>query len=67
MKEKRCIKFLKDKRFERPTTRDNMIRKISEAIRSLGAEEILRATNCFQNRVDACIAENSGHFEHLLV
>jgi len=42
---------------ERPTTRDNMIRRISEAIRSLRAEEVLRAINYFQNRVDVCIAE----------
>jgi len=34
-----------------------MIRRISEAIRSLRAEEILRAINCFQNRVNACIAD----------
>jgi len=32
---------------ERPTMRDNMIRKISEVIRSLHAEEILRAINYF--------------------
>jgi len=51
---------------ERPTTRDNMIRRINEAIRSLRAEEILRVINCFQNRVDACIAENGAHFEHLI-
>jgi len=47
-----------------------MIRRISEAIRSLGVEEILRATNCFQNIkiiVDAFIAENSAHFEHLVI
>jgi len=50
---------------ERPT-KDNMIRRISEAIRSLRAEEILRAINCFQNRVDDCIAENGAHFEHLI-
>lgn len=50
---------------EHPTTRDNMIRRIREAIRSLGADEILRATNCFQNRVDACIAANGAHFEHV--
>jgi len=49
-----------------PTTRDNMIRRIGEAIRSLRAEEILRAINCFQNEVDACIAENDAHFEHLV-
>ncbi|XP_026825353.1 uncharacterized protein LOC113562003 [Ooceraea biroi] len=49
---------------ERPTIRDNMILRISEAIRSLGADEILRATNSFQRRVDMCIAENGAHFEH---
>jgi len=42
-----------------------MIRRISEAIRSLRAEEILWAINCFQNR-DACITENGAHFEHLV-
>jgi len=42
-----------------------MICRISEAIRSLRAEEILRAINCFKNRVDACIAENGAHFESL--
>jgi len=51
--------------YERPITRDNMIRRISEAI-SLRAEKILRAINCFQNRVDACIAENGAHFEYLV-
>jgi len=51
---------------KRPITRDNMIRRISEAIRFLSAEEILRAINCFQNGVDACIAENGAHFEHLV-
>jgi len=42
-----------------------MIRRINETIRSLRAEEILRAINCFQNSVNACIAENGTHFEHL--
>jgi len=51
---------------KRPTTRDNMIRRINEAIRSLRSEKILRAINCFQNRVDACIAENDVHFKHLV-
>jgi len=40
--------------------------RISEAIRSLRAEEILQTINCFQIRVDACIAENGAHFEHLV-
>jgi len=51
---------------ERLTTRDNIIRRISETFRSLRAEEILRAINCFQNRVNACIAKNGVHFEHLV-
>jgi len=42
-----------------------MIRRISEAIRALCVEETLQATNCFQNKVDACIAENDAHFEYL--
>jgi len=32
------------------STRDNMIRRISEAIRSFRAEEIILAINCFQNQ-----------------
>jgi len=43
-----------------------MIRRMSEAIRSLRAEEILRAINCFQNRVDTCIIENGAYFEYLV-
>ncbi|KYM75643.1 hypothetical protein ALC53_13706 [Atta colombica] len=37
---------------ERPTTRDDMIRRITEAIRSLDANKILYATNSFQSRVE---------------
>ncbi|KYN21444.1 hypothetical protein ALC57_06180 [Trachymyrmex cornetzi] len=51
---------------ERLTTRDDMILRIIEAIRSLSAEEILRSIHSFQNRVDVCIAENGAHFEHLI-
>jgi len=50
---------------ERTTTRNNMICRINEAIQSLDADEILRAVNSFQNRVDACIAENGAQFEHI--
>ncbi|KYN23489.1 hypothetical protein ALC57_04093, partial [Trachymyrmex cornetzi] len=52
---------------ERPTTRGDMIRRISEVIRSSSAEEILRAIHSFQNRVDVCIAGKGAHFEHLIV
>jgi len=40
-----------------------MIRRINEATRALRAEEILRIINCFQNRVDAYVAENAAHFD----
>jgi hypothetical protein len=49
---------------ERPTTRDDMIRRIRLAIRSLHVDEILHATNNFEKRVLACIEANGGHFEH---
>ena len=49
---------------ERPTTRDNMIHRIRDAIRSLDADEILNATNNFKKRIRACIEENGKHFEH---
>jgi len=49
---------------KRPTTSDDIIYRISEAIRSLNNDEILWATNSFQNRIDACIVENSAHFEY---
>lgn len=49
---------------ERPTTRDNMIRRIRDAIYSLDNDEILRATNDFEKRILACIEQNGGHFEH---
>ncbi|RLU20535.1 hypothetical protein DMN91_007145 [Ooceraea biroi] len=51
---------------DRPTTRNDMINRITEAIQSLSSDEILRATNSFQNRVDVCIEKNGAHFEHYL-
>ncbi|EFN75161.1 hypothetical protein EAI_02716, partial [Harpegnathos saltator] len=48
----------------RPTTRNDMITRITEAIRSLSSDGILGATNSFQNRVDVCIEKNGAHFEH---
>lgn len=48
----------------RPTTRDDMIVRIRDAIRSLGEVEIYRATNDFQKRVIKCTEANGGHFEH---
>lgn len=50
---------------ERPTTRNNMIDRITEAIRSLSADEILRAVDCFPVRVRACIQQNGAVFEHM--
>ncbi|EFN87161.1 hypothetical protein EAI_03424, partial [Harpegnathos saltator] len=49
---------------ERLTTREDIIRRIRDSIRSLDADEILRATNNFEIRVLACIEANGEHFEH---
>ncbi|EFN76252.1 hypothetical protein EAI_08340, partial [Harpegnathos saltator] len=49
---------------ERPTTREDMIRRMRDAIRSLHADEILRATNNFEERILACIEANGEHFKH---
>ncbi|KAL6416799.1 hypothetical protein ACFW04_014825 [Cataglyphis niger] len=49
---------------KRPPTRDNMIRRIRDAIRSLDADKIFHATNNFEKRVLNCIEANGGHFEH---
>ncbi|EFN86225.1 hypothetical protein EAI_17172, partial [Harpegnathos saltator] len=48
----------------RPTTKNDMVIRIIEAIQSLSSDEILRATNSFQNRVDICIKKNGARFEH---
>lgn len=40
-----------------PTTRD-MILRITNAIETLNSDEILRANNNFQTRVDLCIQQN---------
>ena len=47
----------------RPTTRDDMINRITEAIQSLNEAEILRATNSFQRRVNLCIGARGQQFE----
>ncbi|EFN86906.1 hypothetical protein EAI_11966, partial [Harpegnathos saltator] len=49
-----------------PTTKNDMIARITEAIQSLSSDEILRATNSFQNRVDSCIEKIGAHFEYYL-
>lgn len=49
---------------ERPTTREDMIRRIRDCILSLDEDEILRAIDNFERRVLACIEENGAHFEH---
>lgn len=47
----------------RPTTRDDMINRITEAIQSLNDAEILGATNSFQRRVNLCIGARGQQFE----
>lgn len=50
---------------ERPTTRENMIQRIRQAIASLQPDEIRRAVDSFRLRVHACIIQNGRQFEHL--
>ncbi|KYN42465.1 hypothetical protein ALC56_03124 [Trachymyrmex septentrionalis] len=49
---------------ERPTIKEDMIRRICKAIRSLDADKIFHATSHFQTKVLACVEVNGSHFEH---
>ncbi|EFN89872.1 hypothetical protein EAI_14912, partial [Harpegnathos saltator] len=50
--------------YECSTTREDMIHRMRDAIRSLHADEILRVTNNFEIRVLICIEANGEHFGH---
>jgi hypothetical protein len=49
---------------ERPTTRENMVQRIRDAIQSLEVAEISRAVNHFKKRVQTCIQQNGGYIEY---
>lgn len=49
----------------RPTTRENMILRIQNAINSLSRVEIETAVFSTRRRVELCLEHDGGHFEHL--
>ena len=49
----------------RPTTREDMIVRIQNAINIIPRAEIEAAVNSTQKRLDQCIQNNGQHFEHL--
>lgn len=49
----------------RPTTREDMILRIQNAIQSISVAEIETAVSSTRRRFDMCIENNGGHFEHL--
>lgn len=49
----------------RPTTRDDMMQRIRNAVYSISGEEVLRAVDSFSSRVELCLENNGLQFEHL--
>ena len=49
----------------RPTTREDMMERIRNAIASISPEEIQRSVDSFSGRVELCIANDGKQFEHL--
>lgn len=49
---------------DHPTTRADMLHRIAEAIQCLEADEIRRAVDNFQVRVQASILQDEAHSEH---
>lgn len=50
----------------RPTTRDDMKVRIVNAVNSISRAEIETAISSTRTRINSCISQNGGHFEHLL-
>lgn len=49
----------------RPTTRENMIERIQSAITTISPAEIETAVSSNVERINSCILQSGGHFEHL--
>lgn len=49
----------------KPTSRENMMERIRNAVASISPEEILRSVDDFRGRVELCIANDGKQFEHL--
>lgn len=50
---------------DRPTTREDMMHRIRNAVASISGEEVLRAVDSFRNRIELCMEQNGRQFEHL--
>lgn len=48
-----------------PTTREDMKQRIREAVMSISREEIMRAVDSFNKRIELCLENNGMQFEHL--
>lgn len=49
----------------RPTTRDDMIGRITNAVNSISRAEIETAVYKSRTNINSCMLQNGGHFEHL--
>lgn len=59
--------YLKDKVYkEKPTTRENMMDRITSACAEIQEDTLLRCVNSFELRINKCIEAEGHHFEHLL-
>lgn len=59
--------FLKDVVYtNRPTTREDLQRRIREAIARIAPEVLRRVVGSFRRRVELCLEVNGGNIEHLL-
>jgi hypothetical protein len=48
------------------TNKQDLKDNISAKIRNIAEETLQRVTANMQTRVEACLLENGGHFQHLL-
>lgn len=59
--------FLKEKVYrEMPTTRENMIERITNACRDIDEDILVRCQESFARRINKCIEVGGHHFEHLM-
>lgn len=59
--------YVKDQVYRlQPTTRDDMKIRIREVFRNINNNMLNDVSRSFEDRTQACIISNGGHFEHLL-
>lgn len=49
----------------RPTTRDNIMKRIRDACQLLSPEEVLQATSSVKTRLRQCVHQGNRHYEHM--